>query len=310
MILDFFKLIRYRNLLMIALMQFLFRYTFLIWQDVPLALSDFQYVLLVLSTIFIAAGGYVINDIFDQSTDAENKPHKVFIGQAFSESTAYNIYVACTTLGVGLGFYLSNVINKPSFATLFILIAATLYLYASNLKQNLLIGNIIIAALLSVSVLIIGVFELYPVTNSDNQPQIRVLFSIMIDYAVFAFVVNFLREIVKDLEDVNGDYNQGMTTLPIALGVKRTTQVVFVLSFVPIGILLYYINKYFIENNLWISVGYALCTVVAPLIYFSIKIFSAKKKKDFAHLSSILKIILLFGIISIAVVTYNIHHHA
>lgn len=310
MILDFFKLIRYRNLLMIALMQFLFRYTFLIWQDVPLALSDFQYVLLVFSTIFIAAGGYVINDIFDQSTDAENKPHKVFIGQAFSESTAYNIYVSCTTLGVGLGFYLSNVINKPSFATLFILIAATLYLYASNLKQNLLIGNIIIAALLSVSVLIIGVFELYPVTNSENQPQMRVLFSIMIDYAVFAFVVNFLREIVKDLEDVNGDYNQGMNTLPIALGVKRTTQVVFALSFVPIGILLYYINKYFIENNLWISTGYALFTVVAPLIYFSIKIFSAKKKKDFAHLSSILKVILLFGIISIAVVTYNIHHHA
>lgn len=310
MILDFFKLIRYRNLLMIALMQFLFRYTFLIWQDVPLALSDFQYVLLVFSTIFIAAGGYVINDIFDQSTDAENKPHKVFIGQAFAESTAYNIYVACTTLGVGLGFYLSNVINKPSFATLFILIAATLYLYASNLKQNLLIGNIIIAALLSVSVLIIGVFELYPVTNSENQPQMRVFFSIMIDYAVFAFVVNFLREIVKDLEDVNGDYNQGMNTLPIALGVKRTTQVVFVLSFVPIGMILYYINQYFINNNLWISAGYALFTVVAPLIYFSIKIFSAKKKKDFAHLSSILKIILLFGIISIAVVTYNIHHHA
>jgi 4-hydroxybenzoate polyprenyltransferase len=310
MILDFFKLIRYRNLLMIALMQFLFRYTFLIWQNVPLALNDFQYVLLVLSTILIAAGGYVINDIFDQSTDAENKPHKVFIGNAFTESAGYNIYVALTTSGVALGFYLANAINKPSFATLFILIAATLYLYASNLKQNLLIGNFIIATLLSLSVVIIGVFELYPVTTPDNQPQMRVLFSIMIDYAVFAFVVNLIREIVKDLEDVNGDYNQGMNTLPIAIGVKRTAQVVFVLSFVPIGMILYYINEYFMTNNLWISAGYTLITVVAPLIYCTIKMWSAQKKKEFNHLSSVLKLVLLFGILSIAVVTYNIHHHA
>lgn len=310
MILDFFKLIRYQNLLMIAVMQFLFRYTFLIWQNIPLALSDLQYVLLVLATILIAAGGYVINDIFDQQTDTENKPHKVFIGQAFSESTAYNIYVALTTAGVGIGFYLANTINKPSFATLFILIAATLYLYASNLKQNLLIGNIIIAALLSLTVLIIGVFELYPVTNSDNQPQMRVLFSIMIDYAVFAFVLNLIREMVKDLEDVNGDYNQGMNTLPIALGVKRTAQLVFVLSFIPLGMILYYINEYFISNGLWWASAYGLITVVAPLIYFSIKMWSAQKKKEFSHLSFILKLVLLFGILSIAVVTYNIQHHA
>ncbi len=310
MILDFFKLIRYQNLLMIAVMQFLFRYTFLIWQNIPLALSDLQHVLLVLATILIAAGGYVINDIFDQQTDTENKPHKVFIGQAFSESTAYNIYVALTTAGVGIGFYLANTINKPSFATLFILIAATLYLYASNLKQNLLIGNIIIAALLSLTVLIIGVFELYPVTNSDNQPQMRVLFSIMIDYAVFAFVLNLIREMVKDLEDVNGDYNQGMNTLPIALGVKRTAQLVFVLSFIPLGMILYYINEYFISNGLWWASAYGLITVVAPLIYFSIKMWSAQKKKEFSHLSFILKLVLLFGILSIAVVTYNIQHHA
>jgi 4-hydroxybenzoate polyprenyltransferase len=101
-----------------------------------------------------------------------------------------------------------------------------------------------------------------------------------------------------------------MNTLPIALGVKRTAQVAFVLSFVPIGMILYYINEYFMTNNLWISAGYTLITVVAPLIYCTIKMWSAQKKKEFNHLSSVLKLVLLFGILSIAVVTYNIHHHA
>lgn len=310
MILDFLKLIRYRNLLLIALLQLILKYGFLIWQDIPLGLNEVQFVLLVLSTLLIAAGGYVINDIFDQLTDAENKPHKVFIGQTFSESTAYNLYVALTTTGVGIGFYLANVIGKPSWATLFILIAASLYLYAANLKPMLLVGNLIIAALLSLSVLIVGIFELYPVTQPENQAQMRVLFSIMLDYALFAFVINLLREIVKDLEDVNGDYNQGMNTLPIFLGVKRTARLVFGLSFIPLVMILYYIQTYFIANNLWWATAYTLLTVVSLLIYSTVKMATAQKKKQFSHVSLVLKWVMFFGILSIAVVTYNVHHHA
>jgi 4-hydroxybenzoate polyprenyltransferase len=59
-------------------------------------------------------------------------------------------------------FYLSNVILKPSFAAVFILIAATLYLYATSLKQILIVGNTIVAILLSCSVIIIGILTYYP----------------------------------------------------------------------------------------------------------------------------------------------------
>lgn len=308
--LSFFKLIRYQNLLMLALMQLLFRYGFLKWQDVPLSLADWQYALLVLSTVLIAAGGYVINDIFDQATDAENKPGRVMIGQTISEATAYNIYVALNITGVGIGFYLSNVIMKPGFATIFILIAALLYLYATSLKQTLLIGNVIIAMLLSFSVIIIGIYDLYPATYEGNQREMAVLFSILLDYAIFAFIINFIREIVKDLEDVNGDYNQGMNTLPIVLGIARTSRVVFAISFIPIAILLYYTNEYFAASNLYLTMVYTLIGVVGPLIYFTIKCWTAKTPKDFRHLSGVLKLVLLFGILSIAVVAYNIKHHA
>ena len=291
-------------------MQLIFRYGFLKWQNVPLSLADWQYCLLVLSTILIAAGGYVINDIFDQDTDSENKPSKTIIGKAISESMGYNIYVALTVVGVGIGFYLSNVIMKPSFATIFILIASLLYIYATSLKQMLLVGNVIVAFLLSFSVIIIGIFDLYPATYEGNQKEMGVLFSILIDYAVFAFIINFIREITKDLEDVNGDYNQGMNTLPIIFGVERTAKVVFGLSFIPLVILLYYTNAYFASNNLYVATIYSLLTLLGPLLYFTIKSWTAATKKEFHHLSLVLKIVLLFGILSISVISYNIVHHA
>lgn len=295
---------------MLAFMQLLFRYAFLKQQDIPLALNDWQYGLLVLSTVLLAGAGYVINNIFDVATDSINKPNDVVVGKGISETAAYNTYIALNITGVAIGFLLSNIIQRPMFASLFILIASLLYFYATSLKQIMLLGNFIVAALLSTSVLIIGVFDLFPATTAENQAQMASLFSILIDYALFAFMINFIREIVKDIEDVNGDYNQGMNTLPIAIGISRTTKIVLVFSIIPFLLLVLYINKYFVENHLFIVTFYAFVSVLAPLLYFIVKIFSAKSQKDFKHLSTILKLILFFGILSILVIALNIKYNA
>lgn len=307
---NYLKLIRYQNLLMLALMQLVFRYGFLELQNIPLALADWQYAILVLATVCIAAGGYIINNIMDVETDAENKPENLIVGKFMSETKAYNLYIGFTVFGVALGFYLANVIEKPSFASLFIIIAATLYFYATTLKQSLLIGNFIVALLLSVSVLIVGIFDLYPVTFDENRPVMGLLFGILLDYALFAFIINFLREIVKDLQDVNGDCNQGMNTLPIVLGVKRTAKVVFVLSFIPIICIAYYINANLFSSGLLYATVYGLVFILAPLIYFTTKIGSTTKAIDFHHLSTVLKWILFFGILSIVVISLNIKYNA
>ena len=304
----FLKLIRYQNLLMLAFMQLIFRYVFFKFQDIPLALADWQYGLLVLSTILIAAGGYVINNVFDQNTDTINKPNNVIVGKTISETNAYNLYIGLTVTGVAIGFYLSNVILKPGFASIFILIAATLYLYATSLKQMMIIGNIIVALLLSFSVVIIGIFDLFPTIHEGNQQQMGIVFSILLDYALFTFFLNFMREIVKDIEDVDGDYNQGMNTLPIAIGKSRTSKIVFGLSFIPILFMLYYINKYLLD--LVFTTVYLLLFVVGPLLYFTVKIWTAKSKKEFHTLSMLLKWILLFGILSIVVISLNIKYNA
>ncbi len=307
---NFLKLIRYQNLLMLAFMQLIFRFGFLKLQNIPLALSDWQYGILVLATICIAAGGYIINNIFDIATDTENKPKNVIIGKSISETTGYNLYIGFTIIGVLLGFYLSNSIDKPSLASLFIIIAATLYFYATSLKQSLLIGNIIVALLLSISVLIIGLFDLYPVTFEENRPIMGLLFGILLDYAIFAFVLNFIREIVKDLEDIDGDFNQGMNTLPIAIGVKRTTKIVFALSFIPLICIVFYLNQYIFASGLYWSTIYGFVFLLAPLIYFTLKIGSSKTKKEFHFLSQLLKWILFFGMLSIAVISLNMKYNA
>ena len=308
--LNLFKLIRYQNLLLLAFMQLIFRYGFLKLQNIPLSLADWQYLLLVLSTVCIAAGGHIINAIFDQETDSENRPDAAIIGKHISESKGYNLYVIFTFIGVAIGFYLSNVINRPNFAIIFILIASTLYLYATSLKQNLLIGNIIIALLLSTSVLIIGLFDLLPAIYDENQAIMGLLFGILIDYAVFTFIINLIREIVKDIEDINGDSSQGMNTLPIFLGIPKATKVVFALSFIPIFCVFYYLKVYIFDGNLILSSIYGLIFIASPLLYFTVKIWSAKEPKDFRHLSTILKWILFFGILSILVISLNLKNNA
>lgn len=306
----YLTLIRYQNLCMLAFMQLIFRYGFLKLQKIPLALSEWQYLLLVLSTVLIAAAGYVINNIFDQDTDLENQPARVVIDKSICESDAYTIYFILNTSGVAIGFYLSNVIAKPSFAAIFILIAATLYIYASSLKQMMLVGNIIVALLLSFSVIIIGVFDLYPTIDESNKTIMANLFSILLDYALFAFLINFIREIVKDLEDITGDTSQGMQTLAIVLGTDKTTKLVFILGLLSTITLFVYIRTYLLDNNLFISTLYGFSFVLAPLLLFTIKIWTAKSKKEFHTLSMLLKSIVFFGILSIVIITLNIKYNA
>ena len=306
----YLKLIRYQNLLLLAFMQLLFRYGFLKFQNnIVLSLSDWQYGLLVLATILIAAAGYIINDIFDQETDYDNKKENVIASQIISEKSAYNLYFALNIISVCIGYYLANVIQKPSFAGVFIIISATLYMYATTLKQMIIIGNIIVALLLSFSVVIIGLFDLLPTTYIENQAKMGLLFSILIDYAIFTFIINFIRELIKDMEDIEGDRNNGMSTLPIALGNAITAKVASLLTSGALLLLLAYIYKNMVVTKLYYSVVYAFVFIVAPLIFVAVKVWQAKEKTQFSFISKVLKWIIFFGILSILIINLNIKYN-
>ena len=300
----YLKLIRYQNLLMLAFMQLVFRYLFLEQSYVDLALSDFNYILLVIATVCVAAGGYVINNIMDQETDEIAKPQNRVVGVSISETMAYNWYIGLTIVGVGIGFYLSNVIYKPTFASMFILVATLLYMYATSFKQIPVLGNVVVALLLSTSIIIIGLFDILPAIDADNRFRMKEAFSILMDYAIFAFIINLIREIVKDLEDLDGDYQSGINTLPITIGIPKTKIIVGILTVISIGMLAYYINSNLFELDYVIY--YTMVFIIGPLIYFGVKLMNAETKKQLHHLSLVLKIILFFGILSVAIIVFNL----
>lgn len=297
----FFKLIRWKNLIMIALMQYLIKYALLLpffeSHGVITSLKPLGFIILVLATICIAAGGYIINDIYDVETDKVNKPDKVIINKHISEKNALTLFIILNVIGVGLGFYLSNGIGKSGFSVIFIIASALLYIYSSYLKQLFLVGNIVVSLVVSLSILLIGVFELIPAMTDANRVVQITFFKIILDYAIFAFMINLIRELVKDIEDIDGDYKAGMRTLPIVLGRERANKIVFALSLIPLLSVIYYVITYLFKQQL--VVGYFLVLVIAPLIYISIKLFSAEQKAHYKHISLILKLVMLTGMLSL-----------
>lgn len=295
----FLNLIRWKNLLMIAITQLLIKYALLEPFGIKTSLDALGIALLILATICIAAAGNIINDIYDVETDVINKPEKLIVGKFISEKTAFNLFIVFNVLGVGIGFYVSNLVGKSAFFSLFVIISALLYVYASYLKRTLLIGNIVISILVALSILIVGVFELLPEITPENRQFQLTFLKIIFDYAVFAFMINFLREIAKDLEDIDGDYKADMNTLPIVIGRTRATNTLFVLTLIPILILAFYVVNSLYKNS--IATGYFLLFIIGPLIYTSIKSFSAKTKQDYHHISSILKLVMVFGMLSLLI---------
>lgn len=292
----FLNLIRWKNLLMLVCIQCLIKYALFEPFGVAMALNGFSFSLLVIATVCIAAAGNVINDICDIETDFVNKPDSIIVGVNISEKTAYNLFIILNIIGVGVGFYVSHLVDKSPFFGLFVMVSAVLYIYATYLKPTLLVGNIVISILVALSLIIVGVFDLLPATTAQNQQTQLVLFKIVMNYAYFAFIINLIREIAKDIEDIDGDYKAGMNTLPIAIGRERAKHVLFILSIITLLAAIFYLINSLYKNE--IAVIYFLIFIIAPLLYLSIKIFNSKKKSDYKHISNILKLIMLFGMLS------------
>lgn len=261
--------------------------------------------MLVIATLCIAAAGNIINDIYDVEIDKINKPTKVLIGKKVSESNANPLYIILNVVGVAIGFYLSNSIGKSGFSALFVVFSALLYLYASYLKGMFLVGNLLVSGLVAMSLIIVPLFDLLPAITLENQAVQSAVFKIVLYYALFAFSINFIREIVKDLQDINGDKKGGMNTLAIALGRKRTMKIVFTLAVIMIlGIVIY---MYEFLYNQQILMLYFLFAIVAPLLYFCVKAWDAETPKQYKLLSMLLKIIMFLGICSIPLYLITIY---
>ena len=305
-VISFLQLVRWKNLLMIAGIQMLFKYVYFPIFSVDVALTNLDFSLLSIATLTIASAGYIINDIFDLKADKINKPEKVIIDNIISSKLAYKYYHGLNAVGIFTGLFVAYRINNISFIAIFIITALLLKLYNSNFKKLPLIGNIIVSLLVSLSILIVGIFDIIPAITENNKVVQYYAFSVLTDYAIFAFMLMLLREIVKDIEDVTGDKILNMNTLPLVVGKKRSNIIIFALSFIPLILVTNYSFKNF--SNTPLILAYMLIVVLLPLLYFMTKILYAKTKNDYSYASSLLKIIMLLGMLSIIIVSISIYY--
>lgn len=267
------KLTRFGNLVIIALAQY-FTAGFLIAMH---TLNDLKLFLLAFSTVVIAAGGYVINDYYDVKIDYINKPDRVVIGKSITRRYAILFHVVLSSIGILLGVYLSWRIGAINVLSVFLL-----WLYSNNLKRLPFIGNLTVAFLTGLAVYIVDIF--YRTNNS-----------LVIIYALFAFFMTLIREVIKDMEDLKGDNTFGCKTLPIIWGIRKTKLLIYVIVIVFAAIVV-------LLNQVYraLPFKYHLIFLFIPLLWFIFRLIRADMKKDFKRLSIFCKVIMMLGILSMA----------
>ena len=298
------RLVRWPNLVFIALTQFLFEYCIfepVFGNDVTVTINS-SFNLLVIASVLIAAAGYIINDYFDLDIDQINKPEKVVVSSVISRRWVIFWHMVLSMLGVYCTMFALN------FSAYWHLILANmcsvifLWVYSTSLKKQLLIGNLLIS-LLTAWVIGILYFSKYPLNGFPNSnysfSQNASFFRLSILYTGFAFVISLIREVVKDLEDIEGDRKYGCKTMPILWGVNASKVFISVWLIVLIATL-FILQLYVIQLGWWWSILYCLVFIISPLIYVFKKLFLAKTAAHFHHLSVVIKFVMFTGILSMA----------
>ena len=310
-----FRLIRLPNLVIVALTQYALQYAILLPELAKIGqnplLPDFQFCLLVCSTVLIAAGGYVVNDIEDVDIDRLNKPeHKRIVERVYPLSISWKIYWFITILGFLISLYLAFFIHDFVQLAIYPAAVTLLWAYSKWFKRQFLIGNLVVAGFCAFVAWVVlyaqNLSNQMLIDISDTQISYTLKYldykftvnMIFIGYAVFAFISTLFREIIKDMEDVTGDKAQDCRTLPIVLGIKTTKIVAFVVGF--LFILAVFFFSFEVKNN-YLKLFSLNIIITLPICYALFLLIQAKEKADYARLSKLAKLIMLSGLIFILI---------
>jgi len=313
-IISFFKLVRLKNLIIIALTQLIIKFSLINPFLDNFILSNNQFYLLVLATIFITASGYIINDIYDVRTDKVNKEESIIIGKSITSRDAITWYIIFNFLGLGLGVYIAYVVKQPYYSLIFIYCIFSLWAYSKQMKTSFLYGNLQVSLLTALSIFNVALFDIIPNGINKNNGEIMIL-RIILFYALFAFIITFIREIIKDLEDMEGDKKIQAKTLAITYGIQKTKWVSLIFSiFTFLGVAYFQYFQYSIassefeyEISIWgvnkIAIIFAFF-IQFLFLFLGFKIYTSKLKNDFYFISQLCKFIMIAGILSIPLFTY------
>jgi len=267
-------LVRFPNLLLMALCLLLVRTCLL-----HASLVEVRFGLLLLATLCVAAAGYIINDYYDVKIDAINRPDRLVVGRVINRRHAMVAHLLLSGEGIIVAGALSPLLGLVNLGS-----ALLLWGYSARFKRLPLVGNLTIALLTAALVLL-------------PELQLRTTYKSVWVYALAAFLLTMVREIVKDVEDMRGDAQHDCRTLPIVWGIVRTKWVAgFFLSNLLIlvaGATWQAFSEHTIFLGLWL-----LISILLPLLSLGRLLIRADRRRNFTRLSAWCKWVMLAGVLS------------
>jgi 4-hydroxybenzoate polyprenyltransferase len=324
---ELLKLVRWHNLLIVVLTMVLMRYAIIepliskvgvillkgSGEEGPMALqfSWYNFIILIVATVCITAGGYIINDYFDIRTDLINRG-KVIVGTKIPRRQAILWHSILNIAGVAAGFYISWRAGYFWLGTIFLLVSGLLYFYSASYKRQFLLGNLIVSVLTSMVPFMVVLFEWsalyrYYSVNAIELPDLGFLFNWVGGFSLFAFLTTLIREIIKDTEDFEGDTAYGRNTIPVIIGI--TASKIVAISLIIITIVSLFLVWHFFVNDK-ITLVYISAAIVVPLLYVIYLLVVSTDKVLLHRAATIMKIVMLAGILYSllvkAIITWNL----
>tara|TARA_B100000161_G_scaffold105882_1_gene74964 strand:+ start:19 stop:978 length:960 start_codon:yes stop_codon:yes gene_type:complete len=303
-----FKLIRFKNLMIIVSIQLLIKFCIVNQFVDNYSLNWIEFLLYLTATITIVAAGYIINDIYDIEADLINKKNDVLVNKYVNEKQAYKYYFIFNLTGIACGLIVSLLLKKIYLSLIFIYFVFALWQYSKKLKKSFLMGNIQVSFLVALSIINIIIFDI----NLDNISNENKFYTqIILIYASFSFITTLIREINKDIEDIKGDLTINALTLPIKIGVKKSAILncyFIIITVIFIACIQYLqLKNLYLFNNSWgvnyFSILYCFALQILLLKLLN-KTYNAKNKSDFIYNSKLSKKIMIIGILSIPFFTF------
>ncbi len=296
MVSAYLRLVRWPNLAIIGLIFLLLRFGLLegFYGTTILrsCLEGMHWWLMAVATILIAASGNVVNDIFDQDIDLENRPDRRIIGPLITEDAAWTFYYILSGAGLALGILLAYMLGNTSNGLVFLLALGGLWFYSYSYKRQFLIGNLVIAFLAGLTVYLPLLFEMQ---CDPNGWKFLPWAPFLVAYAFFAALSTLIRELIKDMEDMSGDARAGCRTVPIVIGITASKAVIGVLTLVLMGaVALYQLTKW--EENDIISFLAITAMVQLPAVLLLRSLLAAQDTAGFHSASRWAKALIVGGI--------------
>lgn len=270
-------------------------------------LDDFLLGLFIFCTGILAAGGFVINDITDVQTDSINKPDRTIIPNRLSIKTARHWYHILLLLGGVIAAYIAFQIDKPLYTLIYVFWAILLYGYSIWWKGTILAGNMLVSFFIASTPAMTAFAEREALFQISDVVSRNLVFEILVAIVLMSFLVNFIREIAKDVDDKTGDDLAGYKTMPVRYGIEKAKKIMLLVSIITIAILVLWLLNTSLPLRLPHIAMMALF-VIAPLGIGIQILTDSTHKRTMASLSNLYKWVLFSGLITYITISYSLHH--